>query len=464
MILEQHYLGCLAQASYLIGDETTKTAVVVDPRRDVDVYLDSARAQGMTIRHAILTHIHADFIAGHLELRARAGTEIWLGARAEVEYPFTPVRDGDALDLGAVRLRFLETPGHTPESISILVFDLARDPRRPHAVLTGDTLFIGDVGRPDLMASRGAAPEELASQLYDSIHGKLLALPDETLLYPGHGAGSACGKSMSAETVSTIGAQRRLSGVLRIPTREEFVRAVTADQPEAPRYFAYDADLNRRLRPTLEETLERALRPLPLDEVLRLQNGGAQALDAREPRAFAQRHLIDSVNVPLESKYATYCGTVLDRERPIVILADPGREREAAMRLGRIGFDRVAGFLEGGPGALPPAPELTRSSGSEGPGEAARRLAGAPQPALLDVRTPAEFRQGRIGDALNLPLQSLEERAGEVPRGRPLLVYCRTGHRSSIAISLLERRGVLGAVNLEGGIEAWEKAGLEVSR
>jgi hydroxyacylglutathione hydrolase len=260
MFFKQYYLGCLAHASYLIGDEATHQAVVVDPQRDVDQYVQDAQAHGLEIEYVLLTHFHADFLAGHIELRNRCGARILLGAKAQAEFTFTPLKDGDIIDLGSVRLQILETPGHTPEGISVLVYDLKRQPAQPHAVLTGDTLFVGDVGRPDLLASIGVTANELAHQLYDSVH-KLKQLPDETLVYPAHGAGSMCGKNLSTETVSTIGEQKRFNYALQPMSREEFVALVTADQPEAPEYFAYDAIRNRQERPDLAAALERSLRP-----------------------------------------------------------------------------------------------------------------------------------------------------------------------------------------------------------
>ena len=271
MFLKQYYLGCLAQASYLIGDETSRTGVVVDPRRDIDDYLTDAQQHGFRITRAILTHFHADFVAGHIELRDRVGARICLGAQADADYDFTPLHDGEVIEFGQTRLQILETPGHTPEAISLLVFDLAKSARRPHAVLTGDTLFIGDVGRPDLMASVGVSAEELAGMLYDSLHKKLLPLPDDTLVYPAHGAGSLCGKNLSADTSSTIGVQRRYNYALQPMNKEEFIRLVTADQLDTPDYFSYDAALNRRERPALQTAADRALTPLPLTTCWRLR-------------------------------------------------------------------------------------------------------------------------------------------------------------------------------------------------
>ena len=332
MILKQLYLGCLAQASYLVADESAGIAAVVDPRRDVDGYLEEADAAGVKIRHIILTHFHADFVSGHLELQRRTGAMIHLGARGRAEYTVQAAKDGDVILLGSVRLKILETPGHTPESISIVV---SEGNAPPHAVLTGDTLFVGDVGRPDLMASVGMTAQELASMMYDSLQ-KLLALPDVTLVYPGHGAGSLCGKALSEETFSTIGRQRLFNPSLQPMSRDAFVKLVTAEQPDAPRYFSYDADLNRRKRETLDETMKRAMTPLPIDRVLALQRDGAQVLDAREPDAYQLGHLDGSFNIPLSGKYATYSGMVLDPKAPIVVVVEDGKEEEAVMRLGRI--------------------------------------------------------------------------------------------------------------------------------
>ncbi len=343
MILKQFYLPCLAHASYLIGDEVTGTAAVVDPQRDVDRYLAFAAEHGLQ----------------HLELRDRLGATIYLGAKAQAEYRFTPLSGGSVIEFGRVRLRALETPGHTPESISIIVFDLDRSESEPYAVLTGDTLFIGDVGRPDLRASLGWSPTDLGALLFDSLHSKLLPLPDASLVYPAHGAGSLCGKAISKETVSTIGEQRRLNYALQPMSKKAFIELVTADQPEAPPYFVYDAVLNSKERPTLDEALARELKPLELDRVLELQAGGAQILDTREPEEFAAAHLAGTINIGLSGQFATWVGTVLSREKPIIIIANPSRESESALRLGRIGFDNVVGFLNDGMRSLDSRPDLT---------------------------------------------------------------------------------------------------------
>ena len=463
MIFKQFYLNCLAHASYIIGDEQTKIAAVVDPQRDIDQYVEFANANGLQIRHVFLTHLHADFLAGHLELRDRVGAQIYLGARAEAEYRFTPLGDGQAVEFGQVRLEALETPGHTPESISILVFDLAKNAREPHAVLTGDTLFVGDVGRPDLRASLGWSANDLGALLYGSLRDKLLALPDQSLVYPAHGAGSLCGKALSKETFSTIGEQRRVNYALQPMSKEAFIELVTADQPDAPAYFTYDAVLNSKERPTLDEALEREVKPITLDHLLALQSVGAQVLDTRDPSEFAAAHLKGSVNVGLGGQYATWAGSVLKHDKPIVIIADPARERESAMRLGRIGFDQIVGYLEGGLASVAARSDLITTTERVSAQVAADRLADAPTdhaPLLVDVRAPGEYKQKRIHGSRHIPLTHLAQRAKELPADRPLLVYCAGGYRSSIAASLLQREGFTSVSEIAGGISAWDAAKL----
>lgn len=454
MFLKQYYLGCLAHASYLIADEKTGVAAVVDPQRDVEQYLKDAAQHGWKIRHVFLTHFHADFLAGHIELRDRAGAEIHIGGRAEAEFRFTPARDGDVIEFGDVRLRILETPGHTPEGMSILVYDLAKDAAKPHAVLTGDTLFIGDVGRPDLLASIGVTADELADMLYESVQ-TLKALPDETLVYPAHGAGSLCGKNLSNETVSTIGEQKAFNYALGPMSREEFKRLVTAEQPDAPEYFVYDAIKNRQERTSLDEAMRESLRPLPLDEVLRLKGEGAQLLDVRDAIDFEGAHLSGALHVALRGKYATWCGTLLNHERPIVVIADPGDEEEAVMRLGRIGFDNVAGYLNGGMAALESRPDLVSSIHRITAPALAEQLRGDAPPVVIDVRTEKEREAGHIEGSRNVPLNRLREELAEVPADVPVVVHCEGGYRSAIAAGLLAASGRRNVTDLVGGYKAW---------
>jgi glyoxylase-like metal-dependent hydrolase (beta-lactamase superfamily II)/rhodanese-related sulfurtransferase len=460
MILRQYYLGCLAHASYLIVDDHSGKAAVVDPQRDIAQYVDDAEGLGVRIEHVFLTHMHADFIAGHLELRDRVGAKIHLGAKANAEYQFTPMADGDEVRLGQVRLSVLQTPGHSPESISILVFDSEEGDEHPHAVLTGDTLFIGDVGRPDLRASLGWSAEQLGSMLYDSLRDKLLPLPDDTLVYPTHGAGSLCGKNLSTDTVSTIGEQRRYNYALQPMSRERFIEIVTADQPDTPAYFTYDAVLNSRERPTLDDTLVRQLRALSLDELLELVESGAQLLDTRDQVVFEGAHIRGALNIGLGGSFATWCGTILDHERPVVLVAEPGCEVEAATRLGRIGFDNIAGHLAGGMQQLDHRPELTERTERITASSAAEQLEGSPDPLMIDVRTAREWSEAHVDGAVNLPLSQLRERLAELPVDRPLIVYCASGYRSAIATSLLRREGLDQTANLVGGLAAWESARL----
>jgi len=462
MVLKQYYLGCLAHASYLLGDETSSTAIIVDPQRDIQQYLTDAGKLGLEIRHVFLTHFHADFVAGHLELRDRCGATIHLGSRAQAEYAFIAMQDGDTLDFPGMRLKVLATPGHTIESISILVFDLHKDPAQPHAVLTGDTLFIGDVGRPDLRASLGWTAHDLGAHLYDSLHVKLLPLPDETLVYPAHGAGSLCGKNLSSDTVSSLGDQRRLNYALQPMSKEEFIRLVTADQPDAPPYFTYDAILNTRERATLDHNLEQVLRPIELDEVLRMGDAGAQILDVRDPAEYAKGHLAGSVNIGLGGQYATWAGTVLDRAKPIVIIAEPGREQEAAMRLGRIGFDHVKGCMRGGMEALALRPDLVWPTERASAPMLAEELASAGRPLLLDIRNPREWAAKHIEGSVNVPLNHLRERIAEIPRDRRIAVHCAGGYRSSIAAGILHQYGITNLIEMAGGLAAWDAAKLPV--
>lgn len=462
MQLKQYYLGCLSHASYLITDEKTKTAAVVDPQRDITQYLEDAKAAGCEIKHVFLTHFHADFLAGHIELRDQVGAKIYLGARAEAEFPVTKLKEGERVEFGDVRLQILETPGHTPEGISILVYDLAKDAEKPYAVLTGDTLFIGDVGRPDLLASIGVTADELADMLYDSLTNKLVKLPNETLVYPAHGAGSMCGKNLSKETVSTIGEQKRFNYALQPMSRKEFKQIVTDEQPEAPGYFVHDAILNRQERPNLDKILAESMKKLSVEEVLQLKHQGAQLLDVRDAIDFEGAHLEGAINIGIQGKYATWCGTVLDQKRPIVVIAEVGKEEEAVMRLGRIGFDNVAGYLAGGMDSLRDRPELVRKIERVTAVALQELLHSNTPPAVVDVRSEKEWSAGHVSGSLNIPLNHLRERVGEIPKDRWIVVHCEGGYRSAIAASVLANAGRNDVYDLVGGFKAWSASRLAV--
>lgn len=450
MKFTQYYLDCLSQASYLIGDETTGRAVVVDPRRDIDEYLEDAKADGLTITHVLVTHFHADFLSGHLELADATGATIVFGAAAKADFDFHGATDGEILSLGEVTLEFRETPGHTPESISIVVREHPDD-EVPYGVLTGDTLFIGDVGRPDLLASVGVTADELAHALYRSLHDRLMVLPDATKVFPAHGAGSACGKNLSTETVSTIGEQRETNYAVQPMDVEAFVAAVTEGQPAAPGYFIYNATLNKQDRALLDEE---APAVLDLDEVLAAQAAGAVVVDTRDPISFAAGHLLGSINVGLDGRYAEYVGSVVAPDEDIVVVTGPGDEAEAKTRLARIGYDRVLGALRDGVGSLASRPELVGKASRLTVGQFDDRRA-AVDPQVIDIRNPGEQAIGTIPGALTIPIAQLGGRLDEVDLGRPLVVYCAGGYRSSIAASLLRSKGASDVSDLLGGYGAW---------
>jgi hydroxyacylglutathione hydrolase len=450
---EQYYLECLSQASYLVGDESTGVAAVVDPRRDVAEYVADAEAAGLQIAYVIETHFHADFLSGHLELAAATGAEIIFGAAVEPDFPARLVRDGERISLGEVVLEFRATPGHTPESISIVVYEHAGD-REPWGVLTGDTLFIGDVGRPDLLASLGATADELGGMLYDSLHQQLLTLPDGTRVWPAHGAGSACGKNLSTATMSTIGEQRATNYALQPMSRERFVELVTEGQPAAPDYFVHDAILNRRQRGLLDES---APRPLTVDEVLVARGRGAVLLDVRDVTAFTAGHLAGSVNVDLTGRFAEYAGEVIDADDEIVVLADPGTAVEAKIRLGRIGFDNVVGALESVETALVEKPDEACQASRLTASELAARIEDTAGLQVVDVRNQGEVAAGTIPGAVNLPLAALRRRVGELDLDRPIVVHCAGGYRSAIAASWLRSVGATDVSDLLGGYTAWSE-------
>jgi glyoxylase-like metal-dependent hydrolase (beta-lactamase superfamily II)/rhodanese-related sulfurtransferase len=458
MYFEQFYLSCLAHASYMIGYDGI--AAVVDPQRDVDLYLEEARKNQLRIEHVIETHLHADFVSGHRELAARTGAKIYLGSRAGATFPHVAVREGDEVRFGRCLLRFLETPGHTVESICILVTDLERS-AKPFAVLTGDTLFIGDVGRPDL--SPGHTPQQLAASLYESLHQKLLTLPDETCIYPAHGAGSLCGRQIGAERFSTIGKERLTNYALKAASCDEFVHLLTDALPERPGYFARDAEINRAGASPLAD-----LPPLPaLDghAILRLQEMGAVVLDTRPATEFGAGHIPGSVHIALSGQFAAWAGTMLGLETEIVLMAaDAERVEESRLRLARVGIERVTGYLAGGIEAwrrgnltLDQVPQIPVE-------ELARLMRDSKDPVqVIDVRRQGEWEEGHIEGTLLKPLNQLTRTLDELDPHRTVVVHCKSGYRSSIATSLLERAGFRSVLNVTGGFDAWKAAGLPVA-
>ena len=453
--IERFYLGCLAHASYMIASEGV--AAVIDPQRDVDLYLEAAAGKHWKIGYIIETHLHADFVSGHRELAERTGATIYLGASSGAEFPHIAVEDGDEIRFGQCRLKFLRTPGHTLESICIVMND-GGQPDRPAALFTGDTLFVGDVGRPDL--SPAHTPQQLAAMLYRSLHEKLLTLPDDTEIFPAHGAGSLCGRQMSSESSSTIGKQRHSNYALLARSSEEFVHLLTDSLPARPEYFARDADLNRRGAAPLSELP--SLPALSAPEVLRLQKEGAVVVDTRPAMEFAVAHVPGSIHIALTGQYASWAARILGLDTPLIIAGDdPEHVRESQLRLARVGIEKVAGYLADGVAGwiengleLDYIPQITVQDFVElrkrEPGRAA----------VLDVREPGELAGGAIEDSMCIPLGSLESRIAEVDREKLVVVHCKGGYRSSIATSILRRAGLRDIANLIGGFDAWKTAGL----
>jgi glyoxylase-like metal-dependent hydrolase (beta-lactamase superfamily II)/rhodanese-related sulfurtransferase len=459
VIFSQHYLACLSHASYLIGDETTGRAVVVDPRRDIGVYLEEAAANGLQIERVIETHLHADFLSGHLELAAATGAVISFGEGAQLEFATEPLAHGRVLDLGEVWLEIRATPGHTPESVCVVVHEHSGD-GAPYGVLTGDTLFVGDVGRPDLLASSGSGldAQTLGRLLYRSLREQIMSLPDETRVFPAHGAGSSCGKQLSSETSSTVGEQRRFNYALQPMTEDEFLAAVTEGQPVRPHYFTFDAQRNRQQRALLDETV---LPPeLHISEVVKRITQGAVPLDTREPADFAAGHLTGAINVGLLGRFAEWAGDVLDPGREIVLVGDPATALESSVRLARIGFDRVVGYLGHPHELFLDRPDLVETSSRVTTEQLSEVIRLVPSTQLVDVRDPGEAAAGALPAARVVPLAQLVDSTDELDRRAPVVVYCASGYRSVIAASLLRRLGFSDVSDLIGGYGAWAAAGL----
>jgi len=455
MFFHQYYLDCLSHASYLIGDTTTGRAAVVDPQRDIAEYVADAEAHGLRIEKVLETHFHADFLSGHLELAERTGATIGFGSAAagRAEFPIETYADGDVIKLGEVELEIRETPGHTPESISIVVYPHGVT-GAPYGVLTGDTLFIGDVGRPDLLASVGVTADELARRLFHSLHHQLLTLPDDTKVFPAHGAGSACGKNLSTETVSTIGEQRRTNYALAPMTEDEFVEAVTQGQSVAPLYFAFAANRNRQQRELLSDDI--TVPTLTMSKVLAAQLDGAVVIDAREDTAFAAGHLRGSVNVGLGGRFAEYAGQVMTAQTPIVLVTPPGHESEAKVRLARIGFDRVLGALEHPVDTFLDHPHLTERLSRLSAAGLAERIRTISDLVLVDVRNAGEVALGSIPGARPISLSELLNSIDQLDPSAPTVVFCAGGYRSAIASSLLRAHGFADVSDLVGGYTAWQ--------
>jgi hydroxyacylglutathione hydrolase len=454
---EQFYLTCLSHASYMLGSEGI--AAVVDPQRDVQIYLEEAVKHGFSIEYVIETHLHADFVSGHQELAARTGAKIYLGANAGATFPHVPIHDGDQLTFGKCYLKFLETPGHTIESVSVVVTDLDK-PDHPLAVLTGDTLFIGDVGRPDLSGDK--TPQQLAGMLYDSLHRKLLTLPDDVLVFPAHGAGSLCGRQMSSERSSTIGNEKATNYALRPTSRSEFVKLLTAELPERPGYFALDVEINRSgAAPLLELPVLPALSP---NEVLSRRDGGAIILDTRSPAEFGAAHVPGSIQIGLVGQYATWAAIVLGLDKEIVVVSDDRQKvDESRLRLSRVGIEKIIGYLDDGiagwASAGLPIERTAQISAEELHDLMLEDRNGVE---VIDVRRSAEWQAGHVEHALHRPLDHLPSTVIDLDKSKPVAVYCKGGYRSAIAASLLQRAGFGQVMNVIGGFDAWSACHLPI--
>lgn len=447
MKFKQFYLGCLAHASYYIGSETE--AAIIDPQRDVSQYITEAEANGQKIKYVIETHSHADFVSGHRELAEKTGAEIIFGQKANTQFPTHKVKDGDELFVGKIKLKFLETPGHTPEGITVLA-ENAENADEPLKIFTGDTLFIGDVGRPDLIGSKGFTADEMASMLYDSLHEKILPLPDETEVYPAHGAGSLCGKSLSKETWSTLGEQRKSNYALQPMSKEEFIKIVASDQPEVPAYFPKSAAKNLEGSASLED--------LPKPEEFsteEISNFDGVILDVRKNDEYGAGHIPSAINIGLGGQFASWAGTLVSIGTPIAIAAETEEQTgEAVMRLARVGIETVKGFI-----LMKDFSGETRKTEQIPVEKLKEILSGETQ--LVDVRRVAEHAPAHAPHAINIPLDKLPKELDALDPDKPTYVICQSGYRSSLGGGVLENAGFREIYNVTGGTQAWINAGFE---
>jgi hydroxyacylglutathione hydrolase len=456
VLIQQFFLGCLAHASYIAASEGV--AAVIDPQRDVDLYLDFAREKNLRIEHIIETHLHADFVSGHHELAQRTGAHIYVGEQAHATFPHIPIRDGDTLQFGNARFDFLHTPGHTIEGVCAILTDLA-SPAQPRAVFTGDTLFVGDVGRPDLSGEH--TPQQLAALLYQSLHEKLLKLPDATEIFPAHGAGSLCGRQMSNERSSTIGQQRSTNYALLARSEDEFIHLLTDSLPPRPEYFGRDVELNRQGASSIDELP--APKPLSAAAVKRLQSEGAVLLDTRPSADFAAAYIPGSLHIALSGQYASWAARILGLDRHIILIGeDADQLRESQLRLARVGIEHVDAYLEGGITGWHQAgydldyiPQISVQELAELEEKEPNNLT------ILDVREPGEVETGAFADSIRIPLGQLTKHVAELDPGKLLVVHCKGGYRSAIATSILRRAGLRDIANLIGGYDAWKAAELQ---
>ncbi len=460
MILHKYFLKCLAHGSYLFADDESREAAVVDPQRDVDHYIRILETEGLKLKYVLETHVHADFVSGYRELAERTGAETVYGAQSGVMVKHKVVNEGDVLLLGTnIGITVLQTPGHTPESVCYVVKD-KRAPEEPAVLFSGDTLFVGEVGRPDLLGARMSAAE-LASMLYDSLQNKIKTLPPDTRVYPAHGAGSACGRNIGSAEFTTIGEELRSNYALQPMSRDKFIELVTTDLPDAPKYFSEDVLLNRAGAKSLEEVVD-GMRPFAPGEIKDAMQQGSLLIDTRSAEAFAEATIPGAVYIGLDGQFAGWVGTLVPKGEPLLFLCDEGREEEAAIRCARIGYDSVAGYLKGGIEAWKqagfPITTLRRLEPSQVPSlirEGERNL-------VLDVRRPGERSRSRIPGTDFISLNNLEKESIRLPKDKTIAVHCASGYRSLIAVSLLRRLGLTDVSDVRGGMNAYAEAGLAI--
>ncbi len=463
MTIEQLYTGCLSQGAYYI--ESRGEVAIVDPLRETGPYIRKAQQRGATIKYVFETHFHADFVSGHIDLAQKTGAKIVYGPNANTTYPIYHAVDGEEFTLGDVVIRVLHTPGHTLESTTYLLLDEAR---KPHAIFTGDTLFIGDVGRPDLAIKNDLTEQDLAGMLYDSLQTKIMPLPDDVMVYPAHGAGSACGKNMSKETTDRLGNQKRFNYALQARSKEEFVAQVLDGLTKAPIYFAQNARLNKEGYEPMDAVMKRgkhALAPSVFETAV--NETVALVLDVREAADFAKGFIPNSINIGLNGQFAPWVGELIpDLQQPIALITPVGQEAETILRLARVGYDQCIGYLDGGFAAWQHAGREFDTVESVSAEEFVRQQDGAsvnqptglPGSPVIDVRKPAEFATEHVAEAINAPLETLNDHLAEIPKTGPVYVHCAGGYRSMIANSILKARGFSNVVNVEGGITAIKAA------
>jgi glyoxylase-like metal-dependent hydrolase (beta-lactamase superfamily II)/rhodanese-related sulfurtransferase len=451
MYIEQLYTNCLAEAAYYI--ESEGEAAIIDPIRETEPYIALAKKRNASIKYIFETHFHADFVSGHIDLAKKVNAPIIYGPKANPDYEVHRAVDGEEFMLGKISLKVLHTPGHTPESTCFLLLDEAR---RPYAVFTGDTLFVGDVGRPDLLDGIMTS-QEMASMLYDSLNTKIKTLPDETIVYPAHGPGSACGKNIGKETFSTIGEQKKFNYALKDQSREDFIAQVTDGISPPPKYFFEDARINKQGYSSVDHVLKKSNQPLSVQEFKTAVKGGALLLDTRKADDFEKAFIKGSVNIGLNGQYAVWVGTLINIHQPIVLVAQEGTEHESVLRLARIGFENVVGYLKNGIEAWDEKLETVNSISAD---ELQKEM--QQDVAILDVRKQGEWNTSHLKDAQFVPLASFPKNLKELDKHKPYIVHCGGGYRSMTAISIMKNEGFTNITNVYGGFAAMVNAGLEM--